>query len=279
MRLYKIDYCRMNSRTTQANKSRETINPYLHFGYQLFLRIRWDLSPYSWTSRRRIRGWKNKFQGEKAIILCNGPSLNKVDLNALEKSGIFSFGLNKINLIFDRTQFRPSAIVAVNPYVIEQNAPYFNRTHIPLFIDVNGRNIVLFRRNVHFMHGVGSLRKFSRDCSISIVQGYTVTFVAMQLAFHMGFQRVALVGCDHSFFQQGPPNKTVIAGKTDPDHFDPRYFAKGAKWHLPDLLVSELQYDTARETYEQFGREIVNCTVGGKLEIFRRMPLKDFLMY
>ncbi len=267
----------MHNQIKRSNKTREAINPYLYFGYEILLRLRWDLNPYSWASRRRIRGWKNRFWEQKAIILCNGPSLNKVDFNALEKSGIFSIGLNKINLIFDRTKFRPSAIVAVNPHVIEQNALYFNRTDIPLFLDLIGRRSVTFRRNVHFMHGIGSLRRFARDCSISIVEGYTVTFVAMELAFHMGFNRVALVGCDHSFIQRGPANKTVVSGNSDPDHFDPQYFAKGVKWQLPDLMVSELQYDTARETYEQFGREIVNCTVGGKLEIFRRMPLEDFL--
>lgn len=267
----------MHNQLNRSNKSREAVNPYLHFGYQFLLRLMWDLNPYSWTSRRRMRSWKNRFWGEKAIILCNGPSLNKVSFNVLKKSGIFSFGLNKINLIFDRTKFRPSAIVAVNPYVIEQNAAYFNRTQIPLFIDVNGRNTVTFRRNVHFIHGVGSFRKFARDCSISIVQGYTVTFVAMQLAFHMGFQRIALVGCDHSFFQQGPANKTVISGKTDPDHFDPRYFAKGEKWQLPDLLASELQYDTAKTMFENYNRKIINCTEGGNLEIFERKTLAEFM--
>ena len=267
----------MGSRIIRSNKYGETINPYLHYGNLLLSRLIWDLHPYSWISRRRIRNWRNKFWEEKAIILCNGPSLNKVDFNALEKNEIFSFGLNKIDLIFERTKFRPSVIVSVNPLVIEQNASFYNRTLIPLFVDVKGRNTLNFRPNVHFLHGTRSLRKFARNCSMSIVEGCTVTFVAMQLAFHMGFKKVALVGCDHSFSQRGPANKTVISGKSDPDHFDPRYFAGGVKWHLPDLLASELQYDTARETFEYFGREIVNCTVGGKLEIFRRLPLEDFI--
>lgn len=200
-----------------------------------------------------------------------------MDFNALRESEIFTFGLNKINLIFKRTKYRPSVIVAVNPHVIEQNSSYFNQTLIPLFIDVKGRNIITFRQNVHFLHGTRGMRKFARDCSVSVIEGATVTFVAMQLAFHMGFKKVALVGCNHSFSQKGPANKTVIAGTSDPDHFDPQYFAGGATWHLPDLRASELQYDTARDTYERFGREIVNCTMGGELEIFRRMPLKDFL--
>ncbi len=60
----------------------------------------------------------------------------------------------------------------------------------------------------------------------------------MQLAFHMGFKEVALVGCDHSFATKGPAYKTVIAGKEDPDHFDPNYFSGGVKWDLPSIAAS-----------------------------------------
>jgi len=225
----------------------------------------------------RIRRWKNKFKGKKAIILCNGPSLKKVDFRALQNSGIFTFGLNKINLIFKRTKFRPSAIVAVNPFVIEQNTSYFNQTLIPLFIDHKGRNTIKFRRNVHFLHGTRGLRKFARDCSISIAEGATVTFVAMQLSFHMGFKYVALTGCDHSFSTEGSPNQTVTSGISDTNHFDKNYFANGLKWQLPDLLASELQYDTSKIIFNKNNRKIVNCTVGGNLEIFDRQTLADFL--
>lgn len=235
------------------------------------------MHPCAWASRSRLQRWKNRYKNQKAVILCNGPSLNQVDFHLLLRKKIFCFGLNKINLIFPQTEFRPAAIVAVNFHVINQNVDFFNKTEIPLFLDFRGHGIVTFRNNVHFLHSVRQHRKFATDCSVSVIEGSTVTFVAMQLAFHMGFQMVALVGCDHSFSQKGPANETVIAGNVDPDHFDSRYFSEGAKWQLPDLLASELHYDTAKEAFAQNEREIVNCTVGGKLEIFRRMHLKDFL--
>ena len=260
-----------------SDKSRETINPYLHYGNLLLSRLIWDLSPYSWVSRRRIRSWRNKLRGRKAIILCNGPSLNKVDFKALEKSGIFSFGLNKINLLFSKTSFRPSVIVSVNPYVMEQNAKFYNTTDLPLFLDSKGRKFIRFRKNVHFLHGTRGLRKFAKDCSFSIIEGTTVTFVAMQLAFHMGFTKVGLVGCDHSFATKGPANQIVSAGKMDKDHFDSRYFINGNTWQLPDLLASEIQYDTARNMFEENGRKLLNCTVGGILEILERQPLEEFI--
>ena len=73
--------------------------------------------------------FENKYSNEKAVIICNGPSLLKVDLALLKN--VYTFGLNKINLLFGKSDFRPSAIVAVNKYVIEQNADFYDSTDIP----------------------------------------------------------------------------------------------------------------------------------------------------
>ena len=112
---------------------------------------------------------------------------------------------------------------------------------------------------------------------MSIYQGGTVTFVALQLAYHMGFARVALVGCDHNFADKGPANATVTSGAHDANHFDPRYFAGGVKWQLPDLVESEIAYMLAKNAFETDGRSLLNCTDGGKLELLPRMQLANYL--
>lgn len=228
-------------------------------------------------SRKRIKTWGNKFKNKKAVILCNGPSLNKVNFNMLKNSGVFTFGLNKINYIFPRTSFRPSVIVAINHLVIEQNAKFYRETNIPLFIDSKGDKLIPFKDNVHFIESGWVPGVFSKDCSISVCQGYTVTYAAMQLAFYMGFKNIALIGCDHYFSTKGPANTAIISENQDPDHFDPNYFSGGVKWHLPDLPGSEIHYKLARDIFEKCDRKIINSTDGGKLEIFERQPLGEFL--
>ena len=111
----------------------ETVNPYRFGTHEILQRLLWDLSPESWRSRRIMRTWLDRHAGRKAVILCNGPSLLKTDFSKL--SDVFTFGLNKINLLFDKVQFRPSCIVSVNRLAIEQNAVFFNQTNIPLFLD------------------------------------------------------------------------------------------------------------------------------------------------
>ena len=263
-----------NENTNPLADRRPSINPYLSAAGLVVKRIAWDLRPESWRSRSKIRAWSDKYKGEKAVILCNGPSLLKTDFSLLQDT--FTFGLNKINLLFDKKDFRPSCIVAVNPFVLEQNADYYNETDISLFLDSFGMRYVSPRESISFMHSTAQ-HGFARDCSVSINQGYTVTYVAMQLAFHMGFTKVALVGCDHNFATKGNANETVVSGDKDESHFDPNYFAGGVKWQLPDLFESEVGYTRAKLMYECFDRKIVNSTEGGKLQVFERESLQQFL--
>jgi hypothetical protein len=254
---------------------RTTINPYRHAATMVLNRIQWDLSFESWLSRQKLKNCRDKFKGQKAVIVCNGPSLLKSDLSLL--NGVFTFGLNKINLLFEKNNFRPSCIVSVNRLVIEQNRDFFNTTNIPLYLDSCATKFIDKSPNVTFLHS-SFYPRFARDCSISIYQGYTVTFVAMQLAFHMGFTDVALVGCDHSFSSKGPANMTVVSGPRDENHFDPSYFSGGMKWQLPDLAMSELFYKLAKDVFDAYGRRIINCTNGGKLEVFPRQELAKWLL-
>lgn len=251
-----------------------TINPYRYAAYEFLNRLKWDLHPESWRSRNKLKLLNDNYRGKKAVILCNGPSLLKSDLSLLKD--VYTFGLNKINLLFDQTDFRPSCIVSVNSFVIEQNAEFYNQTEIPLFLDRYATKFVNSRSNIIFLHS-SKQQKFARDCSLSVWNGFTVTCVALQLAFHMGFKEVALVGCDHSFSTKGSPNETVVSEQKDENHFAPNYFSDGVKWQLPDLAQSEAAYNLAKEVYQLSGRKLVNCTEGGQLHVFPRMKLQEYI--
>jgi len=115
---------------------------------------------------------------------------------------------------------------------------------------------------------------FTSDATGRIFEGFTVTYVALQLAFYMGFTKVILVGVDHNFVTQGAPNAKVVSNGDDPNHFSAGYFGKGFRWQLPDLEGSERAYVLARQAYAQAGRQVLDATVGGKLAVF---PKVDFL--
>jgi hypothetical protein len=87
--------------------------------------------------------------------------------------------------------------------------------------------------------------------------GDTVTY-ALQLAFHMGFKQVILIGVDHHFTTQGKPNTTIESKGEDPDHFAGNYFGKGFRWQLPDLETSERSYRMAGQAFAEAGREVLD---------------------
>ena len=69
--------------------------------------------------------------------------------------------------------------------------------------------------------------------------GSTVTYVAMQVAHHLGFHQVVLIAVDHHYETKGPPSLEVVSEGDDPNHFPPDYFAKGFRSQLPDLYRLE----------------------------------------
>ncbi|MBD3166680.1 DUF115 domain-containing protein [bacterium] len=219
--------------------------------------------------------YRNLHKGQRCVIVGNGPSLNEMDLDLLRDE--FTIGMNKIFLGFDRWNWRPTYHVAVNPLVLQQAADRIEQLGIPSFVSINGYESFAHPERMVFLKSLPKPTDFSRDPRIGVWEGHTVTYVAMQLAWFMGFREVALIGVDHNFAVKGPANQEVTADRPDASHFDPNYFGPGTKWNLPDLEASEEAYRIAKQAYEQDGRRIVNATVGGKLEIFPRMEYREWL--
>ena len=90
----------------------------------------------------------------------------------------------------------------------------------------------------------------------------------------MGFETVILVGVDHSFKDAGTPHQLVTASSKDTNHFHPDYFGDGAEWQYPDLAGSEVSYRVADEVFKKSGRKILDATVGGSLDIFKKCDYK-----
>jgi hypothetical protein len=222
----------------------------------------------------KLEQFRNIHQGEKCFIIGNGPSLNQMDLNLLNDH--ICFGLNKIHLLFERTGLSINYHVAVNPLVIEQSFDKFVELECPSFLSFNARQKQAKSvGNLFYLFSTTPFT-FSREIRMGIHEGYTVTYVAMQIAYFMGFKEVYLIGVDHNFSVDGEPNEKQFMDGPDPNHFDPNYFSNH-EWQLPDLQGSELAYRMAQFFYLRDNREIFDATVGGKLEVFRKITFEEAL--
>lgn len=230
--------------------------------------------PWRRLSLQRLSALKDVHRGKRAFIIGNGPSLRQTDLSLLRNE--FTFGLNRIYLLFPELGFTTTYLVSINDLVIEQCRDEIAALPIPKFLSWRSHR---YFEGMHlsrealptFLYTTYEKPTFARDARFRLWEGATVTYVALQLAFHMGFETVILIGVDHNFVTRGPANQTVVSEGDDPNHFDPRYFGKGFRWQLPDLETSEIAYRMARRAYEQAGRQVLDATIGGKLTVFPKV--------
>jgi len=221
-----------------------------------------------------ISKFKDKHNGESCFIIGNGPSLRKMDLSALRHR--VTFGLNKIYLLFDKLGFETTYLAAANPYVIQQAAKDFSSLSMPMFVMMWGREFIQKKENIIFLRE-DSHPLFAENITKGVCIDATVTYMAMQIAYYMGFKTVILIGVDHFFESKGQPHSTVKLSGEDPNHFDPNYFGYGIPWQLPDLEGSERAYQRAKKVFEADGRRILDATVEGKLQIFEKISYKEAL--
>lgn len=253
--------------------------------YALYRAAQWPVAtfhPWRRASLHQLGAYKNIHQGKRCFILGNGPSLKQTDLSPL--NGEFTIGMNRIYLLFPEMGFTTTYFLSVNDLVIEQCVEEILDLPIPKFLSWRSHKFLpgsLARSNgslveiqLVFLHTTYTGPRFAPDARQRLWEGATVTYVALQLAFHMGFDPVILIGVDHSFTSQGKPNTTVVSRGDDSDHFDSRYFGAGFRWQLPDLEMSERAYTMARRAYENAGRRVLDATIGGKLTVFPKIDYK-----
>jgi hypothetical protein len=231
------------------------------------------LHPWRRESIRRLAQLKDIHKGKRAFVIANGPSLKHTDMSRLRNE--YTFGMNRIYLMFPELGFSTTYLTVVNDLVIEQTASDLAALSLPKFLAWRSRrhfpaNLPMTQLPT-FLYTSYTGPRFSSDVRGRVWEGATVTNVILQVAFHMGFQQVILIGVDHNYTATGKPNTTVVSQGDDPNHFSPSYFGKGFRWQLPDLETSEVGYAMARQAYRNAGREILDATIGGKLTIFPKV--------
>ena len=134
------------------------------------------------------------------------------------------------------------------------------------------------RLYIPFRRELRSLPRFQTNLTRPAYWGGTVTYLALQLAYHLGCGEVVLLGVDHSYAVPATNGDPVITSSTaDINHFHADYFGPGYRWHDPRLDRMEAGYQSARKAFEGANRRLVNATRGGRLEVFDRADLDEML--
>lgn len=225
---------------------------------------------YQWILKQ-----KGRFAGRRCFVAATGPSLRAEDLDRIR--GEYSFSMNSCLLAWDQTAWRPDFYLIQDRYVYERLAPLLAGEAGDQLPEVwvgepiaaacpvprRFRTFPLHELDHKMFHfrGWGSFR-FSEDCYSCIYDGYSVIFSALQMACYMGFREIYLLGCDCNYNQ--PQSHFIPYG-----YRDPQAAVMGDK-----MLAGHAAF---RQFAEARGVRVFNCTRGGMLEAYPRVPLEEIV--
>lgn len=227
---------------------------------------------------------KNETKKNRVFIVGNGPSLNIDDLSSLHESKEQSFAFNKIYLAFDHTDYRPSFYMVEDLLVIQNIKEKINSlSDFPKFMPEFATRHLVFSPN-DFIYGLNSplyenLQAVQPTINYKMFGwGGSVTCSAIQSALFMGYQEIILLGIDNSFmFLPNENSNKPLIGNGERNHFHPDYRPVGETWTFPPSKITNDHFIMLEKLSKKTGSKIINCTRGGKVEVFERKSLEEVL--
>lgn len=222
--------------------------------------------------------------GESCFIVGNGPSLTVEDLNALHHKGIDTFAVNRIYQILPKNDWRPTYYVSTDHVMLRDKLDEADKIpakikFIPLqnkyYLDIKVKGAKYFFRN--------DLRKrdqpegFSLDYTEQVNIRGTVTIVCMQLAMHMGYKHIYLLGIDHNFDKIITENGEIVIDPSVKNYFIEGYDDDVAKEVQHDLENTTRTYLDVRRFVDKTDVKIYNASRKTKLEAFERVNFEEAL--
>lgn len=226
-------------------------------------------------SKKEVKKRRNSHVGEQCFIVGNGPSLCIEDLELIR--GTFSFGTNRIYNIFEKTDWRPSCYCAQDYKLINRSAKEISgicvkEKWIGILRDspykrIKNANYIELKNEAFYPEKP----QFAEDISDGVFEGFTVTYMCLQIAMYMGFSKIYLLGIDHNYSIDAMPDGTVIKNEGVQDHFSKADQID----NIPQTYKSTLAYEAARQYAQKHGIKIYNASRGGRLEVFERINIEE----
>ncbi len=268
--------------------------------YPVWLIIRYFLIEYSYERRRGkqisqglleeyawLKEYKNKYDGKRCFIICNGPSLTQDDYVKLKDE--YTFGMNLIFNWFEETGIETD-ILAIQDYFSRAKEIEADLNRIKSSKIVISDHIVKkygFKTscthylvpgsmwNVHFPHCLN--RVMINDNHLGFAIGKSVAFLCLELAFYMGFKKIYLVGADCTF--SGGINNMHAVGlngqEIEAKNVKKQEYILKNKEKIYKKIISD--YKIVQRYANRHGITVINATRGGALEVFPRADLDQIL--
>ena len=233
---------------------------------------------------RYMASIRNTHLGESCFIIGNGPSLTVEDLNTLHDRGIDTFAVNRIYQIFPQTRWRPTYFVSTDAVMLrdklaEAEAIPAKIKFIPLqnkyYLGIKIKGAKYFFRND--LREKDQPEGFSLDCTEQVNMRGTVTIACMQLAMHLGYKHIYLLGIDHNFDKIITENGEVIIDPSVKNYFIEGYDQDVITEVQHDLGNTTRAYYDVRRFIDKTDVNIYNASRKTKLEAFPKVSFEEAL--
>ncbi len=230
---------------------------------------------------RKMKKLYNAHLGESCFIIGNGPSLSSADLDILHDAGIATFAVNRIYQIFPKTRWRPTYYVNTDHVLIRDRLDEVDQIpasikFIPLqnhyYNGIDVKDATYFFRNDWRYND--QPEGFSLDCTAQVNTRGTVTIVCMQLAMHMGYKHIYLLGVDHNFDKVITESGEVIIDPSVKNYFIEGYDDDVANEVVHDLGTTTRSYMDVKRFVDNTDVTIYNATRQTKLTVFEQISFE-----
>jgi hypothetical protein len=240
-----------------------------------------------------LKTFEKKHLGERCFIVGNGPSLKNTNLDLIKNE--YSFAMNRISMIFDFTEWRPSYYSCTTTnihrpdwkddiYKIQSlDIPFFIWDRLVKESKDFVQNDNTFLLNCSDGEEVTNNPKeewWSWDANERVTKFGSSIVVSFQLAVYMGFKEIYLLGTDLNFKETSFQKLLKRLGlkefsqKFDTNHFNSSYGTPG----LPSSVLNSNMlsvHELIDKMTKSCGVKVFNSTIGGNLEIYNRVQLES----
>lgn len=232
---------------------------------------------------RYMKKIHNKHLGESCFVIGNGPSLSAADLSTLYDMNIDTFAVNRIMKIFPQTEWRPTYYLNTDPVLIRDIIPVVEELPSEKFIPLQNRyyhNIKV--KGAHYFFRNDKREKdqpdgFGLDCTEQVNMRGTVTIACIQLAIHMGYRHIYLLGIDHNFDKIITENGEVIIDPSVKNYFCEGYDDDVSNEVTHNIGTTTKAYHDVRSFCDKNDIEVINASRFTKLDAFPTLSFEEAL--
>lgn len=232
----------------------------------------------------------NIHKGKRCFVLCNGPSINLLDLKKIK--GEYSIAVSNFYMHKDYNIIKPDYYCNTKLYyegrfTKEVGRKYFekieeNAGDTQYFFSITEKEMIeqyemYMRKRVNYLYFSPIGQEYEEvDLTLKTMEVQSMPIMCLELAIYMGFSEIYLIGTEHSelttnkynyFYDRKDNANGYVDNSTDKDG----NLIGSYERFLPCIYRLWEQYKIMKRIAERKGIKIYNATAGGQLDIFERV--------